>query len=748
MTRSIVWLSALSALALAACSGNAGPGGTGGSGGGNKPIIASFTATPETLPAGGGMVTLSWSVTGADQIVIDPGLGPVTGTSIDTTVTATTIFTLSASNRDGTTTRSAVVMVGASSTGPVIASFSASPANLPAGGGQTTLSWQVINADSISIDHGIGTVSGDSTSTSVTATTIFTLTATNASGSNTATTAVVIGSNPDRMGGRNVELLSPTGGETFTAPTSLRLVASGRDPNIDTNQPSEGLGGNASKVQFFVDDGVVLEVNGSNAEYWVFKGFANGVPAGQHRVWARAIYVNPALVLDSVPHLITVSDPPTYAQTMDLSSDMTVGTQGLSLVGSASGRIRLNGNGRRITGSGPITLKFVDVFDLGSRSDGGSSAMDVTTSGTVTIEDSIFDSSNTIRISQTGSGTASVQRNLFRSNMRQTLGQNPGEGQGGSYPAIRFGGSSTGAKVFAGNNVAAGWVGFSGVQNWTVGGDTDADSNIVIGPRCGIWVEDARSTAVKRNFSHHAYAGGWSQGNNMELNGSAGITVEHNVVFGGSWPVRGVEGEFRYNLVSDSGHEWLWITGDNASVHHNIFSGGQSDIGGVYVLYNPTGVRVYNNTFDGQSHPDMVTAIKLQEGTIAALTSNAFVNVRNPPTVSLEGGTLTAANYNGFGNPQTTNYSDGRRPANDLNGGARIDPMFTAAPAQPFDLDLDPIWKRSTTVRDVLMLYRMRYMPRTGSPLIDSGDPADGSGNDVGAVGAGQVNANDKFGLL
>jgi len=776
MNRSYVLLSTLAL--LAACSGKAGmssPGaggvgatggsgatggtgtggtGGGGGGGGNTPVIASFDATPATLPAGGGMVTLSWSVTGADSLSIDQGVGPVTGTSVMANVTATTIFTLSATNKDGTSTRSALVMVGAGANDPVIVSFTATPATLPTGGGQAMLTWQVVGADSLTIDQGVGTVTGSSKSVSVTATTIFTLTATNSSGSSKATTAVVIGNNPASMtGGRAVDLLSPTGGETFISPATLRLVASGRDPNIDTNQPSDGLGGNASKVQFFVDDSVVLEVDGANAEYWVFKGFTStGIPSGQHRVWARAIYVNPSLVLDSVPTLITVADPPTYAMTMDLSGDVTVGSSGFSLVGSANGRIRLNGNGHRIlssSGSGAVTLKFVDAFDLGSRTDGGQAAVDVTTSGNLTIEDSTFDTSNTMRFTQTGSSTASVRRNLWRSNMRMTLGQNPDSGNSQpSYPCLHFSGSATGAKVFAGNNVGAGWVGFDGVQNWTVGGDTDADSNVVIGPRCGIFVQNSMNTQVRRNFSHHSYKGGWSQGNNMELDGSPSLTVEHNIIYGGSWPVRAIRCEFRYNLVANSGHEWIWVTGNNASVHHNIFAGGQSDIGGVYVLYSPTGLKINNNTFDGQLHPDMVTAIKLQQGTIASLSSNAFINVKNPPTVSIEGGTLTSADYNAFGNPQTTNYSDGRKPAHDLSNGAKIDPMLTSPPSVPFDLALDPIWMRSTTVKDILMIYRMRYTPKAGSPLIDAGDPALTSGNDIGAVGAGQTAADDKFGLF
>ncbi|HEX7597724.1 MAG TPA: hypothetical protein VF518_05880, partial [Polyangia bacterium] len=213
---------------------------------------------------------------------------------------------------------------GSTSQLPLILSFTATPASL-ASPGTATLTWQVQNATSLSIDQGVGPVSGSSAVASVSATTIFTLTARNASGVTTATTAVVAGQNPSSdKNGRYTAMIAPTSGESFLAPTSLRLVAACHDPNVYTNSPRDGLGGNAAKVQFFVDDTVVLEVDGANAEYWVFKGFASGIAAGQHRVWARAIYVAPAQVLDSVPAIVEVAAPPAYAQVVDLDADVVL----------------------------------------------------------------------------------------------------------------------------------------------------------------------------------------------------------------------------------------------------------------------------------------------------------------------------------------------------------------------------------------------------------------------------------------
>src|SRR5262249_39114809 len=112
---------------------------------------------------------------------------------------------------------------------------------------------------------------------------------------------VVGNSNPASDGSRFVAMVAPVSGEQFTAPSTLRLVAVGRDPNVDINYPVTGLGANAARLQFFVDDTMVLQEDGSQAEYFVFKGFVGRIASGQHRVWARAYYQNPTLVLDSVP---------------------------------------------------------------------------------------------------------------------------------------------------------------------------------------------------------------------------------------------------------------------------------------------------------------------------------------------------------------------------------------------------------------------------------------------------------------
>ena len=77
-------------------------------------------------------------------------------------------------------------------TGPVISSFTASPSPITAGL-STTLSWDVSNATSLSIDNGVGSVSGlTSTVVSPTASVTYHLTASNNDGSATTQTTVIV----------------------------------------------------------------------------------------------------------------------------------------------------------------------------------------------------------------------------------------------------------------------------------------------------------------------------------------------------------------------------------------------------------------------------------------------------------------------------------------------------------------------------------------------------------------------------
>ncbi len=74
------------------------------------PVISRFTATPTGITAGQ-CSTLAWTVAGATGLSLEPGLGPVTGTSRTVTPTASTTYTLTATSPGGTTAAKVTVTV-------------------------------------------------------------------------------------------------------------------------------------------------------------------------------------------------------------------------------------------------------------------------------------------------------------------------------------------------------------------------------------------------------------------------------------------------------------------------------------------------------------------------------------------------------------------------------------------------------------------------------------------------------------
>lgn len=154
------------------------------------PTIATFAAAPTTVVQGDS-TTLSWSVTGATQVSIAPGIGAVTGTSLVVTPTTNTTYTLTATNETGSVTRTLAVAVTVPVPVPVIASFTANPSAVLTGT-PLTLNWAVTGADSLTVAPGIGAVTGTSLVVIPIANTTYVLTATNAGGSVTRSASVTV----------------------------------------------------------------------------------------------------------------------------------------------------------------------------------------------------------------------------------------------------------------------------------------------------------------------------------------------------------------------------------------------------------------------------------------------------------------------------------------------------------------------------------------------------------------------------
>jgi hypothetical protein len=96
---------------------------------GQPSVIGTFSSSPSAINPGG-TSNLSWSVTGANSVSIDQGIGLVnaSGTRVVSPATST-VYTISATNSAGTVTRSAVTTVSSASLPPTApASFSVTSA--------------------------------------------------------------------------------------------------------------------------------------------------------------------------------------------------------------------------------------------------------------------------------------------------------------------------------------------------------------------------------------------------------------------------------------------------------------------------------------------------------------------------------------------------------------------------------------------------------------------------------------------
>ena len=154
--------------------------------------IGTLTADRDTLPPGGGDVTLSWTSANATTASLDQGIGNVpTSGSRSVTVRQTTTFTLTLQNSVGVQRYSVTVYVAGLSA--PYGSLAASRDTLPPEGGEVTLSWTSTNATMASIDQGIGTVPpSGSVTVIVRRTTRFMLTLVNQLGAQSYSVTVVV----------------------------------------------------------------------------------------------------------------------------------------------------------------------------------------------------------------------------------------------------------------------------------------------------------------------------------------------------------------------------------------------------------------------------------------------------------------------------------------------------------------------------------------------------------------------------
>jgi hypothetical protein len=154
-----------------------------------KPVVAVFRISPESITAGQ-KAMLQWEVSGTSTVRINPDLGNVGASgNIEVRPFTTTTYTLTAGEQDSQVTATATLTVEI--TVPVVDFFLAEPPEITFGT-SGALRWNVIGATSVSIDNNIGTVaSSGSIMVTPLMTTVYTLTATNAEGTVTATVVVI-----------------------------------------------------------------------------------------------------------------------------------------------------------------------------------------------------------------------------------------------------------------------------------------------------------------------------------------------------------------------------------------------------------------------------------------------------------------------------------------------------------------------------------------------------------------------------
>ncbi|MGP8251325.1 MAG: glycoside hydrolase family 44 protein [Terracidiphilus sp.] len=149
------------------------------------PAIASFTASPATITAGGSS-SLNAVFSGGTGVVTPGNITVTSGTAVSVSPTSTTTYTLTVTNAENTTaTATTTVTVN-----PAITSFTANPATITAGG-SSSLTGVFSGGTGVVTPGNITVTSGTAVSVSPTSTTTYTLTVTNAENTTATATATV-----------------------------------------------------------------------------------------------------------------------------------------------------------------------------------------------------------------------------------------------------------------------------------------------------------------------------------------------------------------------------------------------------------------------------------------------------------------------------------------------------------------------------------------------------------------------------
>jgi hypothetical protein len=477
-------------------------------------------------------------------------------------------------------------------------------------------------------------------------------------------------------------------------------------------------------------------------------------------------------------------------ETLTLSEDLVLsGEDVLDIQGTGERRCVLLGNRHQIrtTGewAGRVHIGHCEIRELGDRvvfnaqgrvtSEAHAIELGASKAADIAIEESVFLASSSVRLRLDGQSTVRFVNNVSREDSVVSVDK----AREKSFPFFEATGNSSASKVFQGNRIYRAYVNITGPR-WTIGGDTDRESNLIIGLRAALNAY-GEGTVVRGNYIHllmplseeYPY---WSQVSTFTT--AKGALAEQNVIRDGEWIVQFVEGEFRYNLICDINDHDLLRNGSTGRIHHNIFVAGRPDhragqmSGCIFIVYAPKegeqGAEIFNNTFDAGGTMNVPGIEVNPGGLVKSLRNNVFFNFAHgekyiksaqamirptwsedltvPPPVR-----LGYSDYNLFYSPLAkvkknyalavagkTERKDAGFGLNDVpRGGSpndQVDPKFKGPIPTAFAFFDDDIRSGKVTVSNILAFYRNVYTPAPGSPLLGAGDPADGEGTNIGAV--------------
>ncbi|HMI91440.1 MAG TPA: hypothetical protein VK509_08760, partial [Polyangiales bacterium] len=258
---------------------------------------------------------------------------------------------------------------------------------------------------------------------------------------------------------------------------------------------------------------------------------------------------------------------PPIANERELDDDVVLSGDESFELGDGKTACRLVGHGHAIRSQGAWRGSFAllgcTVVGLGSASTEAIS-LELSERASATIEGNTFDASGAIHVTNWDDSSTVFRDNTVLESSLVTLDPS----FDATTPAFLADGTSPASKLFQGNRIQRSLCWF-GSPNWLIGGDSDRESNLVVGLRAGL-VLAGSGIVVRGNYVHNLRTP--NAGDESALSviyETTDVLAEHNVLRGGSWVVRGFGGELRYNAILDADYgAWLSQPFERTSVHH------------------------------------------------------------------------------------------------------------------------------------------------------------------------------------